>query len=487
MIYAARLTSNISTKVLNVASVDYVSPVDDGSGAVTTWFRPILGVPPALTRRLGVLTGGRRGVISAGRVELMNDAGALDSYPGGVFWNYGIEIRRGAAGLPWADLDPFFNGRVTQATGTLSRVYLDLIDPTYNLQTELQPTFYAGSGGLEGGPELANVPKPLLYGVCRNVQPVLVDAANLKYQVHAGQINAVTAVYVNGSAWTYDASPSAGEYTYDLSTGIITLGSTPPGVVTADVEGAANGSYAEDLDDIVKKILVDRAGFTDPDDFGSMALATVPFGFYFTEKVTVAGALDQLAAAGGFWWGFDRAGLFQAAQLGTLRTVTAPVLDRSLILSIACLESPVPVYRVGVDYARTWRVLTDDEVAGAVTATERQRLTRAASTVTTSGVLGALLKTLTANRAAQLNIPGCFAAEADAQDIADDLFTYFKAGYSEWQVLIDLDDSPSALALVDLGDSVTVQIDRFQMSAGRTFFVDSITDAGSRLTLGLVG
>jgi hypothetical protein len=59
----------------------------------------------------------------------------------------------------------------------------------------MQPNVYAGTGGVDGGADLAGKRKPLCFGNPRNVSPVLLVPSLLIYQVHDGSVAGIDNVY----------------------------------------------------------------------------------------------------------------------------------------------------------------------------------------------------------------------------------------------------------------------------------------------------
>src|SRR5574340_223539 len=113
------------------------------------------------------------------------------------------------------------------------------------LNTPIQTTKYAGTNslpdGLEGVSDIQGKSKPLLFGQCKNITPVLVNTSRLIYQVNDGAIITTNAaVYDNGVALTKGAdyasqadmetnAPAAGAFRLWLAGGYFRLGSTPAG------------------------------------------------------------------------------------------------------------------------------------------------------------------------------------------------------------------------------------------------------------------
>ena len=76
---------------------------------------------------------------------------------------------------------------------TPTTVQVALRDASYYLERQVPRNLYGGTGGLDGEVGLAGQAKPLVFGgptdaVIKNMTPVLVDPANLIYQVNDGPV-----------------------------------------------------------------------------------------------------------------------------------------------------------------------------------------------------------------------------------------------------------------------------------------------------------
>lgn len=444
----------------------------------STRFVQAVSQPMDYRRALSALTRGRRAAPAFGTVVLVSDGGDLDTLLTDYAWDdRPVEVRAGGLGWPWAALRTVLSGRITDCTGDARRIVLGIADPAERLRKPLQANSYAGTGGLEGGPELKGRPKPLCFGQVANLEPVPVDPANLKYQVHDGPIAGVDAVYVNGSAWSVNPSPGPGQYAADLSSGIVTLGgSAPPqGIVTADVRGDAAGTYVDSTALIVDRLLRQRAGYGDA-DMGGLSAPAGTIGVYFRDPVTAEAAIDRIAEGTGCWAGWSREGRFGLRMLGQIGTAKGR-LGNGDLLDLACAAAPPPVWKVSVGFRRTWRVLNDNEVAGAVSAAERARLTAEQGF---SLAEDPAVQVLSPN-AAEMTVPGLFAEAADAQALAEHLLAWYGRPLRAWSLPVR-----GRLHDFDVGDAVTLTHPRFGFDAGADLFIDEIREDAARGAVTLV-
>lgn len=336
----------------------------------------------------GATSGGSSG--GYGEITLINTDGGLDA-----FIDYGFDGRRcvvkqGYQSQSLAEFATVITGTVEQCETSWNRVTLRLKDRSVELDVTLQDAFYAGDNalpaGIEGTSELKDKPKPMLYGKCNNVTPVMVNTSKLIYQISGNALSAVSAVYDNGvvltagsTAYTDQAdmeanAPAAGEYRVWLAGGCFRLGSSPAGTITAD---AVQGATAADrtAGQIIKQIVTAKLGSNQIVEQSIITLDTqAPYvvGYYTGhDSVTAKTALDAICASVGAWWGFDNSGLFWSKQLTppdasqSLMTLTEAEilsLDRT---ATADSDKGVPIYKVNLDFSKNWTVQTSG-LAGSV-------------------------------------------------------------------------------------------------------------------------
>lgn len=142
------------------------------------------------------------------------------------------EIRHLADDVDYSKFGVIFDGTARGWELTETGLRLLVRDLGYKLEIPIQKNLYGGLGDLDGGANIAGVVKPILMGRCFNVTPVVVDSANLIYQVNDGPLREVIAVYDRGALLT----PITG-YTVDLAKGTFKLLAAPAGLITCDAVG----------------------------------------------------------------------------------------------------------------------------------------------------------------------------------------------------------------------------------------------------------
>jgi hypothetical protein len=229
---------------------------------------------------------------------------------------------------------------------------------------------------VNGGVDLKDRGVPIAMGRCRNVEPVVEDRAGLKLRVGDGPGEDVDVIRVAGSALTkVGGAPGAGQYVIDVAAMRITLGSAPANgeVPTCDVKGDKRGAiWRTTVADLVREIAVARGGLVDPDDLDVVSFATLnalcgaTVGIWIQDgtQVPIAAVLDDLVNSIGAFWGFRRDGNLQVGQLEAPSGTPAAEFGPTEILSLRPSQMVLPIGKQTVGYARNWRVMSENELAG---------------------------------------------------------------------------------------------------------------------------
>lgn len=338
--------------------------------------------PLDLTQSLGTFFTGR--VSTTGEMLLNNMDGSFDHLLEGYAVDaQPITVSIGRPSWSFAQFTSIFKGTLERWVGLYGVLVMYLRDKMHKLDIPIQSSFYAGSGGTEGGADLKGRPKPLCYGAVYNVPAVLVDAVNLIYQVHNGAINDIVAVYDRGVSLTEVAgAPAPGEYQQDLTNGRFTLGGTPDGLVTADVQGSSSGGgpsgYITSTADIINRIVIDRGGLL-ASDLNTSAFTAMNtdnnsiVGIWIDSPITISDVVGALVTGVGGFVYFNRAGLMSLAVFKAPSGTSAATYTTDDIITID--QEPLPtdmnpvVWRRQVGYKLNYAVQND--LAASVSATQR--------------------------------------------------------------------------------------------------------------------
>lgn len=443
-------------------------------------------------------TGRSRGRTGIGAVRIANGDGALDAeliraWPGRPLdILVGGTVKPGRFGedvLTLSEFETLFSGTVETIAASIDEIVLTIRDPAARLDVPIEANFYGGTGGLDGGDDLAGVAKPKGFGVCYNARPAPVDPVNGIYQLHDGAMNAVTEVRDSGVALSFDAdvadittaTPATGEFATSLATGFIKLGAPPVGAVTADFEGDAAGSYVETVADLFERIAVTHGPLA-ASEVDTAALAAVdaakPYvaGYYTGDRRPgVSSILDSLMASVDGYWTFTRAGLVTAGLYVSPEAETASVTLTSVDIADGRLEllaTPNPIWRQSVGYHRQWTQQSEGELASGVSAEDRvlygqPELLAADSNTSTKDVF---------RLAEELSISTLLAEEADAQTEATARLNRHRKVRRLYRF-----PAPRSLYLLDVGAVAGITHPRYGLEAGRNLLITGIEeDANGR-------
>lgn len=334
--------------------------------------------------------------VGFGEVILTNPDGALDALLTYGFDGRTLMIKKALAlGAALSGVVLLAACSMEQPTTTWDEVAIRVKDRQQELNVPLQPLKYGGSNalpaGIDGTADIAGKPKPLAFGVVKNVTPVCVNTSRLIYQVHAGGLSAIAAVYDKGITLKAGAvyadqadleanAPAAGEYRVWLAGGCFRLGSAPSGLVTADaVEGAtaADRSAAKVIERIAQQApAIDVADITAADIAALHIANPAEVGYYASAETTVAAALDAVAGSIGAWYGFDAAGLLRCGRLEA--PTGEPVAVITDPLSIERIPTGdegrgLPAWKVNLGYDRNWTVQDAGSLAGRISSNKTWR------------------------------------------------------------------------------------------------------------------
>jgi hypothetical protein len=249
--------------------------------------------------------------------------------------------------------------------------------------------------GLQGGEDLQGKTKPLAYGRNLNINPALVGAADLIYQVHDGEVNAINAVYDKGGIHTLATTQtdlktflttvptSYGTYDVYLPLGLFRMrGGIEGGIIAADVDGVegADGTYLRHYEEIVREIVTDKGGLTDPTDLDTASFDAIEdepvggMGIYIApgQNETIASVIDSLSASVTGYWYFTSAGKLFLGILGLPRDspdISFTVDDDTT--EFKRIQGRIPSYRLRVGYKRNWTVQNEDDTLTSLPGTER--------------------------------------------------------------------------------------------------------------------
>ncbi|WOF75309.1 hypothetical protein QMT40_002980 [Parvibaculaceae bacterium PLY_AMNH_Bact1] len=336
------------------------------------------------------------GDLGGGVIAISNNDGVLTAYRSHQFGQFAIY--RGTVGAAFADYDLLLSGlcgtpEFGRSSSRPDRLLVPVFDPRADLEKDIQETLYAGTNagggsGYEGtSGDLKDRPKPVALGnlTKANVPAIWANAEDLVAQVSDGGFEALSAIYNGGGdanqtlagdltgAVFDNATPGDAEYVTDLARGYVKFGSRPVGAVTFDLKGSTQGMYFEDAPALIQRVL-ENAGITSLSPGILATVAPEPVGVWLNEPASVGEVVAYLARSIGAVVLPDRMGVWQLIQVAP--PTDAPVItfeaDDLVVNDTNADPLATPTWRVTVNYARNYSVMTGSDLQGSVEGTERE-------------------------------------------------------------------------------------------------------------------
>lgn len=394
-IYLVELTgydTTVSAVVTKYYSTGVGYVTSPSETPANTTFDPRVIQPALLSRNLfgGGRTSGKT-QLTYGEIVLANKDGDLDTLLNLGLDGRTVTIRRGLSDAAYpSGFTTVLVGIVEQIDCSVDTITVRLRAADFKTDIPFQTSKYGGTNVLPAGVDgvegdLKRKPKPILYGSVTNISPPCVNTAENIYQVNDGAVNAISAVYDQGTALvagvarasqaTLEANiPAAGQFDTWLGGGMFRLGSDPVGPVTCDSAEAASAALRYPAQ-IADRVLKNRLGFTAPQvssaDVTALDLAA-PYecGFWWDEETTGTDVLDAVLTSAGASWGPDLSGVMRMKQFvaatGTpaYAFVATDIIGNVYRSPTADQDRGVPVWSVIVRYAKNYTVQTSGVAAG---------------------------------------------------------------------------------------------------------------------------
>lgn len=294
--------------------------------------------------------------VSFGTIELANIGGEIDSWIDDVWTNRSIKMFIG--NLTWSrqDFYQIFDGIVADVdTPSRDKVVMKISDKLQRLNTSVSDVTLGGT--------TVNSDKlrPLLFGECHNITPLLADAATEKYMVHDGPIERVIEVRDNGAPVNFTA---------DIGTGTFTLNQAAVGTITCSAQGYKPLLYSNNIFqlivDITKNYGTVGQRLTDDDiDYTNMSAMAAsatgsPVGIFLSEKANVLEVCNSLAASVGARLVFDRLGKLYCVKLDLQGVTGGTVITKDDIeeWSLDIADRPEVVAATKIGYCKNYTTQT---------------------------------------------------------------------------------------------------------------------------------
>jgi hypothetical protein len=397
--------------------------------------------------------------ISVGDIEFHNFGGARDAWLGYVWTNTPVRAWIGDVRWPRADFRMIFSGRAANLDSK-SRETLN-IKLRDNLQRLNAPVTEHKLGGTTTNKDEI---VPVGLGEVANVTPLLVDPAQLEYQVHDGATEWIFEVRDNGLPVAFT----------DLGNGRFRLNQGVAGTITVSFQGDTTGGYANTVAPLVQRLATsygkvpERFALAEIDSANFAAFDAAhpqPVGLYIGDRTNVLAACQQLAGSLGAQLVPSATGQLRLLQVALPPPGTPTAITPAMIAekSIKIVNRPDVKAAVKLGFCKNWTV--QDDLQTALPVEHKARL--AAEWATETAVDSAVQATykLSADPVQQdtLLLRRTDAAAEAARQLA------------LWKVqrtVYEFEGLAPCLTL-QLGDAVQLQNSRFGLANGQTGMVIS--------------
>ncbi len=494
--FASRLYLLEMTVYDKVSSVEKTLYFCGGKGGFVTepddipadqYYEPRLLVPLVFSQSLysnGQFSG--ESIPGYGAITIVNADGALDD-----FINYAVDGRRcvvklGSPSFNYSDFGVVFDGTMESVEFSNTTIEVKVRDLQHVLALPLQQTVYSGSGGWNGTSDLTGRVIPHCYGRVRNAEPVLVDASNLRYQIHYRSVQQIDAVRDKGSSLSNfgnyaslslldAASIPSGSYATCLSQGCFKLGSSPVGQVTFDAIGDNVGGNVTDTAGIIKRIATDVGAITgfDTTSFTNLtSLNGAVTGIYESEQITISEALTKLANSIGAFYTFDRTGNMTVGRIDAPSGTPTATFTKVEILSFSRKPTVIPNWRIKLGYKPNLRNLSQNELAssflpGGVNASSNSSLTDEYRYVFSEDSSVKTAHLLAVDQEIETHLD----TQVDAQAECDRLLAIFKVARDVYSVKVKTQPLSRKL-----GEVIEIVHSRYGLSGGKLFTIVSLVE-----------
>lgn len=408
-----------------------------------------------------------------------------------------------------------FTGTMARAVKSFEDVRFVIENRATDLDRPIQTIRFEGDNalpaGVEGNDDIKGQAKPILYGKQENIPAPSVNQSKLIYQISDNEIDDVTAAlhvgvgFVQGTDYSNltdmeNNEPDPGEYrVLPSSTGsYVRFGSSTLGRPLFDAQqGAASSNRT--AGQIIKRILEDRAGYTEDDEFLASDITALDSANSSETGVwtglggaNISDTLDKVAQTVGAYWGFDRNGRFRVKQFVSPSSETATINLRYRpselpsgdyeILNVSWQRNVrIPTYRVLLRY----RQMVEAETQFAAVVSQSRKNLRGIKWrevwSENNDIYDPATRTGLHLSSEPIEVEADFKTEANAQTEADRLLTLWSARQDVLNITLPL--TVGLLNNLDVGTVAKVYADRYGYNDGVNIIV---TDINLRFATGEV-
>lgn len=342
-----------------------------------TWLPAISRLPKL---RYDFFGGSFRGNITAPQAQFSVSTAAVPNFFGFTYALCRVRIYEGNLGDGWSSYSLKFDGKIEAEPDIRAGVATFSAGPSDEWLDEPLLDTFEGTGGIEGPDDLTGQLKPRVFGNCRFVPGVLIDATDVVYMVNDGAVQAINAAYdraasLGSSVGDYAdltallaASIPPGRWGTSKAYGLVRLGAPPDGRPAFDVSGDNAGGYVRTPGEIISRIASIAGGTVEAGNMSDLD-ADRPYNLQLslTEQTTarevIQSLADSVAACAGITWTGKLFAKGLAIDPQPSQTLATDGSSEIAVRSLAVLPIAAPFSRLATYAEPSYVVYAFDEVA----------------------------------------------------------------------------------------------------------------------------
>jgi hypothetical protein len=379
-----------------------------------------------------------------------------------------------------------FDGNIYDITSSdISSIRFNIMDKMERLNSPVSELKIGAQGVWPGGQQNEDQLQPIIIGEVFNVEPVLINPAELEYMFNSGPSERLIEIRDNGVP-VYDNTTRAAGATVNLTNSTFKLSKPLAGTCTVSAQGikksfdnsfnSYNGStYRNTIIDAIAVLCTQygdagqRLAISELDASNFASFYTThgyAFGLWLSDRQNIISVCKELAASAGLSLYFNRLGKLQLLRLGTYTTDPIMYITKGDILINTFKPSKRSIVSASVrlNYAKNWTVQQD--LLTAIPSDHKEMLGEEWKSVT---VEDSAIKSLYKQFGDPLEKDTLIITDVDAQNEANARLGYDKLPHTSYTFT-----GTTKLMSLKLGQQVNITYDRFGMESGKSAQVTSL-------------
>lgn len=416
--------------------------------------------------------------ISYGDLSIINTSGQYDSWINDIWVNKPIQIYVGSLPVPGStvslsDFELIFDGLISDIDSK-DRFHLNLKlrDKLEKLNTSISEVLLGNYFGGSIVPETTYVNqyrnnlKPICYGEVHNVSPLLSDPALLEYIVNLQNVEQILEIRDNGVPVPFNTALQVA----GIPAGSFRLVYAPAGTITCSVQGikrtinVASSTFTNTYTNTASNTILDilkfmgqQLSYSEIDSVSFSTLGNQAVGIYVSDRVNVLNICQEIAKNCGLLLSVTRLGKVKLVDLNIPTTAAINITDSDIMFNSLSLSRKLDVVAgVRLGYAKNWTIQNN-----LLTAIPQEHKELFATEYLESIQKDDLIKTTYGYTTEPALENSYLIDKVEADAVALKKLNLFKTPRKIYTM-----KCTAKLLSLQVGDSVTITSDRFNLSNG---------------------